>query len=306
MMLWTLCLGIASAPVGYCGEIREHYTDEIRRSKYDRLFDAVGTPGTDGATRTLYVLVGDISDFLVSPEHLTDALIISTNTDFNLDAPNPPAQSIFVKRLAKAERERTEAEIEKFHRTVGTRAQILENWIAVELRDQPTGVRSMLPRYACLLATDYPQGGTGSMDYLRPQSKIRYGVEGCMRELQRFGAKTVVMPLVGAATVGVIQSKPILGGEEHLNLRCRIMNSILGIASGVRAAWMVGNLPQEVGVVIWDREARRLFGTNPSPSQIVMLNDFSSQLKRYLQDVVEDGKAVTIPDCPDPKPPGSG
>src|SRR6185295_12941593 len=56
------------------------------------------------------------------------------------------------------------------------------------------------PKAACLIATDFANGGAVDRRELFAQDRVRKGIAACLAALDAAGAQSVVVPLMGAAS----------------------------------------------------------------------------------------------------------
>ena len=104
------------------------------------------------------------------------------------------------------------------------------------------------------------------------------------------GVRSVVLPLVGAASN--YTTAGVLNGKEQQLLRCRLINSIAGIALGIKAFVLKSKSIQEIGIVQWDQDLFKLFfnpgsGEAKSREYPLLSENVLNTMKRGL-----DGRAT--------------
>jgi hypothetical protein len=110
----------------------------------------------------------------------------------------------------------------------------------------------------CLIATDFPTGGAVDRRELFTQDRVRKGVAGCLTALDAAGARTVVMPLMGAASAKTQKDDPVYEGQRLLK-ECRHLNSAAGVALGIRDFAPNRRSMREIGIVQWNKEIAEMF-----------------------------------------------
>jgi hypothetical protein len=212
----------------------------------------------------MFLVAGDIADFVSKPQYRVNAIIASTNVLFDLNGQYPLVQTAIFNALPQESREqlvqRFQIEADKrFSKynlqptriTDVSRSLVLLDGAAVE--SLVLAPISGNPSRFCFLATDYPTGGTATLppyvEFNKPE-RISVGVATCL-SANGDAVASVVMPLIGAATSGQI--------SQWLRA-CRMRNALIGDLDGLgnylAAVDPMGKPIQlrEVGIVVWDRD----------------------------------------------------
>jgi hypothetical protein len=161
---------------------------------------------------------------------------------------------------------------------------------------QPGGI--VVPRSVCLLATDNRGGGSIRQRDFFHQRLLRKGVGNCLSALERAAVRSVATPLVGSALFATADGA--LDGNERGLVKCRMLNSISGIAQAV------GDLPKttqmrDVAIILWRHDLDRLFGKTRTDQRRDDFARFAAQAKasltRGLKRQPTTVKAVNLPQC---------
>lgn len=226
-------------------------------------------PGTMQPLK-IYWTAGIIEPFFDDPLFRADGAIMPTNTALNLSATYPGTQQILIKRVENGGEFNNLYNQVKSHRykinpqasndtpvlTLGT------DIFTAKLAPSPkvTDAQSKkFPSFVCLIATDTVDGkGYQLRDFLE-QERLREGIRACLDDLDRKKVRSVVMPLIGAASYATAAPNQNLDRRQRELLRCRLVNSISGIALGISDFAPSRRSILEIGVVQWDRDIERMF-----------------------------------------------
>ena len=86
------------------------------------------------------------------------------------------------------------------------------------------------PKNACFVATDFAKGGAVDRRELFLPDRMRQGIAACLDALDTAGARSLVLPLLGAASSTTQRNDAQYEGQRILK-ECRLLNSTTGIAS---------------------------------------------------------------------------
>ncbi len=214
------------------------------------------TSKTSDKRATVYLFPGDIFNYITSryrtpPAAIPDAVIISTNTGLNFKTNNPTIQMKLRQRLS-IDQQRTIESTFNSHEPLNDFTDV----VTVEFEGSNT------PRLMCFVATDRPRGLTNNdpnwMDFVVSKENISIRVEKCLAQLSSKGAKSIIIPMIGASKVdlgtGFIEDK-----SRRILLRDRIVKSAEGIISGLSSH--IEKHPEskirEIGIVVYTEDIRR-------------------------------------------------
>jgi hypothetical protein len=125
-----------------------------------------------------------------------------------------------------------------------------------------TPSQGAFPKAACFVATDFAEGGAVDRRELFLQDRMRQGIAACLEALDAAGARSLVLPLLGAASSTTQNNDVQFEGQRALK-ECRLLNSTAGIVLGIHDfAGRRRNL-REIGIVQWDREVTGMFRVDP-------------------------------------------
>jgi hypothetical protein len=138
-----------------------------------------------------------------------------------------------------------------------------------------------LPMRVCLLATSFATGRAIDRRELFTQDRVRKGIAACLAALDAAGARSIVMPLVGAASSGT-QADPVYEGQRLLK-ECRLVNAVAGIALGIHDFLPARKSLQELGIVQWDQEISGMFDAAGSRFAAAAYRTYAEQVKLALR-----------------------
>jgi hypothetical protein len=281
-----LCVSAAEKPLGTM------FRETQAESKFDRSFFSHEVPRSESSTSSwmVYLFAGDLAKTFDLPKYRVDAAIMPSNTRMQLNAIFPFTQKILLDRVRrhKNEFENLENQVRKIPETdlpmiLGT------DTFTARLRFQPNSPASLpFPSAVCFIATDNPEGGSIEQRDFFYQRRVRDSVSKCLKSLNALGAKSVAMPLIGAASTGT-RDQDLPTARVRALLRCRLINSISGIALGISQFMPERRSIEEIGVIQWDKDIERLFRppTNSSKEDVATLKE---EYAKYAQNSVETMK----------------
>lgn len=220
-----------------------------------------------GATDlTVYVLASDITLAFDKPVFRVDAAIMPTNMDLQLSASFPLTQALLMRAI------RTDpAAFGRLDSAAKAKGMLSmgSDTLTVDLNpdNKPTTAeKAYFPRLLCLIATDYPNGGSiARRDFFR-FAKMASAVRACLRSLDALGAKSVVLPLIGSAS-GYTTPQMMKDDEKARGLlQCRMQNSLVGIALGTNEFLSDRKSIREIGIIQYKSDIEKQF-SNGSSSQ---------------------------------------
>lgn len=239
------------------------------------------------ATMQIYLSAGDLERAFDRPEFRPDAAIVPTNTDLVVTSASPTTQRVLVARVMKQPAVWADLQEQIAARrkqspgaAAGSSAlQIGVDTFVARLPSSGAEVKGAFPRHVCLIATDFAAGGAVDRRELFAQDRLRKGVAGCLAALDAAGAKSVVLPLLAAASAETQSHDPVYEGQRLLK-ECRHLNSVAGIALGIHDFAPGRRAVREVGIVQWDREISDMFGTSGAAQAAYRL--YAEQIKGAL------------------------
>ena len=108
------------------------------------------------------------------------------------------------------------------------------------------------------MATDFATGDAIDRRELFLQDRMRQGIAACLDALDAAGARSLVLPLLGAASSTTQNIDAQWEGQRVLK-ECRLLNSTAGIALGIHDFAARRRNLREIGIVQWDRELTGMF-----------------------------------------------
>jgi hypothetical protein len=249
-------------------------SDKARDASRAPSFQLVDLPTTraDQAAVRVYLSAGDLVRAFDRPEFRPAAAIVPTNTDLLVSAPQPATQRVLISRVAKQPdvmrdlEEQIAVRRKQSSGNSGGEAGVLriglDTFVAQLPRGAAGGAAGNFPKAACLIATEFAQGGAIDRRELHAQDRLRRGVAACLAGLDAAGAQSIVMPLMGAASREV-QTKDSMYEGQRVLMECRLINSTAGIALGIHDFAPRRRHVREIGVVQWDRELDVMFKVPP-------------------------------------------
>jgi hypothetical protein len=219
-----------------------------------------------GAAPKVYLSAGDLERAFDRPEFRPDGAIVPTNAELQLDASSPATQRVLVDRVRKLPDvardlgDQVEA-YRKKHPAAAGQAGAMTIGVDTLLVGLPRNAKQSagaLPRFACLIATNFASGTAIDRRELFTQDRVRKGISACLTALDGAGAQSVIMPLMGAASSGA-QAKDTQYEGQRLLKECRLLNSVAGIALGFHDYAANHRNIREIGIVQWEQEITDMF-----------------------------------------------
>jgi hypothetical protein len=243
-------------------------------------------PASGSAPATqVYLTAGDLERVFDTPAFRPDAAIVPTNTGLVVSSASPTIQRVLIARVMKypavmADLQEQIAARQKQSRTSDSVLQIgVDSFVAQLPRGAAADVEGAFPRHVCLIATDFATGGAVDRRELFVQDRVRKGIASCLVALDAAGARSVVIPMLGAASAETQSKDPVFEGQRLLK-ECRHLNSVAGIALGIHDFAAGRRVVREIGIVQWDREISDMFGRSAVAQAAYRL--YAEQIKRAL------------------------
>jgi hypothetical protein len=259
-------------------------------------FTTVPLPATKTASAPLqvYLSAGDLERAFDRSEFRPDAAIVPTNTDLQLTAPQPSTQRVLVDRVGKQPDVMRDLE-----RQVAARRK----QAAAPARGEPGVLRigidtfvatlapagaagpAAFPKSVCFVATDFAKSDAVDRRDLFVQDRMRQGIAACLTALDTAGARSLVLPLLGAASSARQTSDAMYEGQRVLK-ECRLLNSTAGIALGIHDFASRRRNLREIGIVQWDQEVTDMFrvpaGSSAEQSAQAAYRTYAEQVKHVF------------------------
>lgn len=286
--------------------------DQARNASLDRSFATVELPATAAAAFPARVLLsaGDLERAFEMPEFRPDAAIISGNTDLDVTAASPATQTVLFDRVRKypdvmrsVDEQVAARRKQPGGQSPGSAEQGLlrigMDFFVLQLARPGTPPSGPFPRSACLVATAFASGG-GAVDRreLFVQDRVRKGIAGCLAALDAGGARSVVVPLMGASSSLTQSNDAQFEGQRALK-ECRLINSTAGIALGVRDFAASRRSLREIGVVQWDKEITGMFeapkGSRAATTARAAYEQYAEQVRQAFRQGL-GGRTTTAAD----------
>ena len=224
-------------------------------------------PSAAGSPLKVYLSAGDMERAFDRAPFRPDAAIVPTNTELQITAASPATQRVLIDRVQKQPevlrglQSQIEARRKQPSPATGAESGLLRIGIdsfVAQLSARGTPSPGAFPKSACLIATDFPNGGAVDRRELFAQDRVRQGVAACLDALDGSGVQSLVLPLMGASSSKVQANDAMLEGQRTLR-ECRLINSTAGIALGIHDfAGRRHNL-RDIGVIQWDQEIASMF-----------------------------------------------
>jgi hypothetical protein len=270
-----LATALLSVPVmlrGQQGPVAAMFdADQKRDAALAQSFVPADLPATATAKSPLrvYLSAGDLERAFDTREFRPDATIIPTNTDLQMAASSPATQRVLVDRVRKqADVMRDlDAQIEERRKqgpaASGGESGLLRIGVDSLVTQLPRARRDdqqnlPFPKAACFVATDFAAGGALDHRELFAQDRVRKGIAACLTALDAAGARSLVLPLMGAASSKTQANDAQFEGQRVLK-ECRLINATAGIALGIHDFAASRRNLLEIGLVQWDREITGMF-----------------------------------------------
>lgn len=292
-------IGVAQSPVAAM------YGDDQVRNKVITLgFVTAEIPATGSASfpAEVYLTQGDLQRAFDEARFRPDGAIVPTNTDLQLAASSPATQRVLVDRVQKvpaamkALQDQVDGRRSSAARSQSGLLEIGVDSFPIRLSTADASPGAAFPQHACLIATDFANGGAIDRRELFAQDRMRKGIAACLTALDAAGVQSVVVPLVGAASSGTQSKDPQYEGQRVL-MECRLMNAIAGIALGIHDFAPGRRSLREVGIIQWEQEILGMFGaprgTPMSRAAQSAYRIYANQVKLALQNGLAGRKTST-------------
>ncbi len=277
ILLVGLVTALTGSVVAQQPAVGAMYLDDQQRERgLSASFATADLPAAGSApTARVYLSAGDLERAFDTVKFRPSAAIIPTNIELSLTAASPATQRVLLDRVGKrpevlrdlddqaaARRRQLPASADGKPATlqIGT-----DTFVAQLPRSAPDKLGAF-PRSVCLIATDFADGRAVDRRELFTQDRMRKGIAECLAALDRAGAETVMMPLMGASSSEAQSKDPIFEGQRLLK-ECRLINSVAGIALGIHDFAPARRAMREIGIVQWNREINDMFDL-PKASKI--------------------------------------
>ena len=286
----------AGSAVAQQGPVAAMFSDDQKRDASLALsFLTTDLPPTDAAAfpARVYLSAGDLERAFDRPEFRPDAAIIPTNTELLMTASAPTTQGVLIGRVQKQAdvmRDLNDQVAARRKQPPAPGAEPgllrigLDIFVAQLPRRASESQRSSgaFPDAACLIATDFAKGGAVDRRELFTQDRLRKGIGDCLAALDALGAKSVVLPMLSAASAKIQANDASFEGQRILK-ECRLINATAGIALGIHDFAARRRSLREIGLVQWDREIAEMFdaskGSRAAQSAQTAYREYAEQIK---------------------------
>jgi hypothetical protein len=263
-----LIAGVLSLPSGLAlaqqGPVAFMFGDDQKRGEEIALSFAtteMAPTATAAFPSKIYLTGGDLERAFDTPRFRADAAIIPTNTDLDIAASSPATQRVLIDRVRKqsAVMRDLQEQIAAHRKQSPAALNIgLDSFVVQLPRQGSKQASGAFPKMVCLIPTDFAKGGAIDRRELFTQERVRKGIADCLSALDAAGAKSLVMPLMGAASSGTLAKDAAFEGQRVLK-ECRFLNSVAGIALGIHDFAPSRRSIREIGIIQWDQELDEMF-----------------------------------------------
>jgi hypothetical protein len=164
------------------------------------------------------------------------------------------------------------------------------------LSSSATKNEGAFPKLACLVPTDFARGGAIDRRDLFTQDRLRTGIAACLKALDDEGVRSVVMPLMGAASSGTESKDTMFEGQRILK-ECRLVNAVAGLGLGIHDFAGARQNIREIGIVQWDQEIAGMFsvpkGSRAEESARAAYRTYAEQIQLALRKGVGGEKTTS-------------
>ena len=209
----------------------------------------------------IYLTGGDLERAFDTPRFRADAAIVPTNTDLDITASSPATQRVLIDRVRKqsAVMRDLQEQIAAHRKQSPAALNIgLDSFVVQLPRQGNKQASGAFPKMVCLIPTDFAKGGAIDRRELFAQDRVRKGITACLSALDAAGAKSLVLPLMGAASSGTVTKDAAFEGQRVLK-ECRLLNSVAGIALGIHDFAPSRRSIREIGIIQYDQELDEMF-----------------------------------------------
>lgn len=271
LVLVGIVLSIGGFALAQAGPVAAMFADDQKRDPSmgsSFVTEDLAATTAAGARLRVFFSAGDLERAFDSAAFRPDAAIVPTNTDLQIEAASPSTQRVLIDRVQKdPEALRALQSAITVRRTKTPEAgrsepgllRIGVDHVAVQLRPAAAGrSQGAFPSAVCLVATEFPKGGAIDRRDLFAQDRMRQGIAACLDALDAGGARSLVVPLMGAASGRIQTNDANYEGQRALK-ECRLINSTAGIALGIHDFAARRHNLLEIGVIQWDQELDDMF-----------------------------------------------
>ena len=263
-----LIVSVISLPLGQAlaqqGPVAFMFGDDQKRGEEIALSFAtteLAPTATAAFPSKIYLTGGDLERAFDTPRFRADAAIVPTNTDLDITASSPATQRVLIDRVRKqsAVMRDLQEQIAAHRKQSPAALNIGLDSFVVQLPRQGSKQGSgAFPKMVCLIPTDFAKGGAIDRRELFAQDRVRKGITACLSALDAAGAKSLVLPLMGAASSGTVTKDAAFEGQRVLK-ECRLLNSVAGIALGIHDFAPSRRSIREIGIIQYDQELDEMF-----------------------------------------------
>jgi len=263
-----LIVSVISLPFGQAlaqqGPVAFMFGDDQKRGEEIALSFAtteMAPTATAAFPSKIYLTGGDLERAFDTPRFRADAAIVPTNTDLDITASSPATQRVLIDRVRKqsAVMRDLQEQIAAHRKQSPAALNIgLDSFVVQLPRQGSKQASGAFPKMVCLIPTDFAKGGAIDRRELFAQDRVRKGITACLSALDAAGAKSLVLPLMGAASSGTVTKDAAFEGQRVLK-ECRLLNSVAGIALGIHDFAPSRRSIREIGIIQYDQELDEMF-----------------------------------------------
>jgi hypothetical protein len=263
-----LIVSVISLPFGQAlaqqGPVAFMFGDDQKRGEEIALSFAtteMAPTATAAFPSKIYLTGGDLERAFDTPRFRADAAIVPTNTDLDITASSPATQRVLIDRVRKqsAVMRDLQEQIAAHRKQSPAALNIgLDSFVVQLPRQGSKQASGAFPKMVCLIPTDFARGGAIDRRELFAQDRVRKGITACLSALDAAGAKSLVLPLMGAASSGTVTKDAAFEGQRVLK-ECRLLNSVAGIALGIHDFAPSRRSIREIGIIQYDQELDEMF-----------------------------------------------
>jgi len=263
-----LIVSVMSLPLGQAlaqqGPVAFMFGDDQKRGEEIALSFAtteMAPTATAAFPSKIYLTGGDLERAFDTPRFRADAAIVPTNTDLDITASSPATQRVLIDRVRKqsAVMRDLQEQIAAHRKQSPAALNIgLDSFVVQLPRQGSKQASGAFPKMVCLIPTDFAKGGAIDRRELFAQDRVRKGITACLSALDAAGAKSLVLPLMGAASSGTVTKDAAFEGQRVLK-ECRLLNSVAGIALGIHDFAPSRRSIREIGIIQYDQELDEMF-----------------------------------------------
>jgi len=295
---------IASASFAFVaaqdGPVAAMFRDDLKREQaLGGSFLPIELPAGAATPLHIYLSAGDLARAFDTATFRPDAAIVPTNVGLVVTAASPSTQRVLIERVQKVPRVMADLQDQIAERRKqagsggdGSVLQIgVDAFFAQLPRNAGASGAGAFPRLVCLIATDFPTGGSVDRRELFSQDRVRKGVAACLSALDAAGASSVMLPLLGAASAETQAKDPVFEGQRLLK-ECRHLNSAAGIALGIHDFVPGRRALREIGIVQWNQEISQMFSGSRLAQTAYRL--YAEQIKQAVSKGIAGQKTTAV------------